>query len=327
MPVISLSNSSEGVHISGNLSQAGADVECQIFQTHPSDVDIADLPSTWDMGAHKNLDTMTLPCSHHFNVSALALHFLTHDMRCPVCREGHPVKMDITSIPAKVRADFKAKSDSILTSMHQEESETVNFTFSGQPSQTELDMVEDNLTLTAEIVLSNNGLVILHAPIRVFNTLGPLDMEATDTTGQQYHIQRSMMRLLGMYIQKHAESAQSIRFGIRHPLLHHHIDIGTELIDFHAFHQLCNIGNTPAVSYPLYIRTPTSTPRLVGNIDCTFHPQFRSPCEAECVMTMGMRLQRATITALCLNCIWERVQQHLQNNQIHVGVWNSVFSP
>ena len=76
---------------------------CGVFHDSIMEIDMNPLPSTWAPG----LTGARLPCNHTFHVSALAMHFLTHNMTCPVCRAGNStVKMHESSLPLNVQASF-----------------------------------------------------------------------------------------------------------------------------------------------------------------------------------------------------------------------------
>jgi hypothetical protein len=65
-------------------------------------------------------NTAKLPCSHTFYAPALALHFLTTNMRCPVCRTGSSERMDLSCVPEDLRTEYQAK----LSSIHEHTIET-----------------------------------------------------------------------------------------------------------------------------------------------------------------------------------------------------------
>ena len=81
---------------------------------------IPDLPPAWSSapttsapapGAPTN--SAKLACGHVFHPTALALHFLTSDMRCPVCRKGFSESMDLKCISAADRSCYDKKLKSI----------------------------------------------------------------------------------------------------------------------------------------------------------------------------------------------------------------------
>ena len=78
--------------------------ECGIFHDIIDAVDMKPLPNSW----FGDLAGARLPCKHTFHVSALALHFLTHNMTCPVCRRGdESIKMSSASLPEDICGAFE----------------------------------------------------------------------------------------------------------------------------------------------------------------------------------------------------------------------------
>ena len=77
---------------------------CGIFHESIATVTTEALPVHWENG----MSGAKLPCGHTFHASSLALHFLTHNMTCPVCRRGNDtVKMTCHSLPSSVREGFE----------------------------------------------------------------------------------------------------------------------------------------------------------------------------------------------------------------------------
>ena len=78
-------------------------IECPIMQEPTSLCSIDNLSTSWTIkkNGHENstANTAKLPCSHTFYAPALAVHFLSMDMRCPVCRAGSPERMNLCCVP------------------------------------------------------------------------------------------------------------------------------------------------------------------------------------------------------------------------------------
>ena len=135
-------------------------IECPIMQQPVSSCLVDDLPATWTMdpmdpmdpmdhmdhaGPQRTANTVKLPCQHTFYAPALALHFLTSDMRCPVCRAGSLHRMDLLCVPCDLRDEYRAK----LSSIHQ------------NTIQTDIAVIDD---LHVTNVLSE-----LHVELRMFD--------------------------------------------------------------------------------------------------------------------------------------------------------------
>lgn len=102
------------------------DLDCGIMHELTQHVVIEDLPPGWpcvqcgDANADCAADdmhanTVHMPCGHVFSPSALVLHFLMQDMRCPICRTGHPTRMSITCVPPSIRHHYAEKIASTAT--------------------------------------------------------------------------------------------------------------------------------------------------------------------------------------------------------------------
>jgi hypothetical protein len=74
----------DGRRVPVSLCPAQDGDECAIFQLPVAEVCIDGLPSIWTDGG--TYAVAELQCAHRFHPCALALHFATNDMRCPVCR-------------------------------------------------------------------------------------------------------------------------------------------------------------------------------------------------------------------------------------------------
>ena len=77
-------------------------VQCNIFQTPCTQVEIAGVKCTWDT-ADCMYDCVELECTHTFNVCALMLHFLSNHMTCPLCRHGLSHRLSLSFVPEKIK--------------------------------------------------------------------------------------------------------------------------------------------------------------------------------------------------------------------------------
>jgi hypothetical protein len=88
------------------LHETDGTVQCGIFQEACSRVEIDGALATWETG-ERSYDCLELPCEHKFNACALALHFLTNYMTCPVCRNGLRSKMSLECGPENVKRTYE----------------------------------------------------------------------------------------------------------------------------------------------------------------------------------------------------------------------------
>lgn len=85
---------------------------CNIMHENTCDVNLSPLAKKWPT-VDGCADTLYLPCGHTFHPCAIALHFLSTNMRCPVCRKGSTSRMQLSCIPTDMQALFSEKLLSI----------------------------------------------------------------------------------------------------------------------------------------------------------------------------------------------------------------------
>ena len=88
------------------------DAVCCITHEHVAEAETPGLPARWQVRG-REYDSLRTPCGHLFHASALMLHFLVNDMRCPVCRQGAAVKADLACVPASVAEAFACKLEHV----------------------------------------------------------------------------------------------------------------------------------------------------------------------------------------------------------------------
>lgn len=95
-------HSIENESLQVTLHVTDGSVECGIFCSACNQVEIDGVLGTWDT-AEVRYDCIELQCQHKFNAAALALHFLTNRMTCPLCRQGVPQRMSLSCAPDNVK--------------------------------------------------------------------------------------------------------------------------------------------------------------------------------------------------------------------------------
>jgi hypothetical protein len=200
--------STAGRKVCVSLRQSEARDECSILQIPVRDVDIEGLGPAWAEGA-ASYDVAELPCRHVFHACALALHFATNDMRCPVCRQGCEAAVDVSTVSSAMRQALTSKAGLVEAQNPVEDGD-----FSLQLDVG--DMIRD-LTLRVEIVWVNFGSLstrtFLHTPLR----LDPY--EHGQDTRQQYTTHRSFQRIFNANVQRAQTHDAEFRFSLLHPLL------------------------------------------------------------------------------------------------------------
>ncbi len=260
--------------------------DCAIFHCPTSEVSIPDLPCTWTLHGCE-YDTLTLPCGHHFNPSAITLHFLLADMRCPVCRQGHDVRMNPSCIPKSLRHAFENKQDSVQ-SRDEQETSLVDILHNISVDMTDY---EGEFGLVVDLTVRGQTCVLLQTPIR------PLFATSTDTY-VPFRTQQSFQRMLNQQFQRHAAMDNVVvTFSIQHPVLF--LPVQTESL---AFSQLVSIEGPRALPFRVM---DVEEEQVVGSLIC-------SGVQREGVQQINLFLDRDVLVGLCLQCIQTRLQQLIQ---------------
>jgi hypothetical protein len=99
-PLTLQSVDNEILHV--KLLATDGSVQCNIFHTPCTQVEIAGVRCTWDT-ADCSYDCIELACTHTFNACALMLHFLSNYMTCPLCRHGVCQKLSVNFVPLNIK--------------------------------------------------------------------------------------------------------------------------------------------------------------------------------------------------------------------------------
>lgn len=196
------------------LSCTGGAATCNIFYLPTTDVDVPGLPASWALDGIQ-YDTLTLACGHVFNPSAIALHFLVSDMRCPACRIGPSVRLDATSLPGfALRERFQDKAAGMCVRAEA----TAEISVAELLDATDLDInrLEQDLTFTIEISLVGGGALRSNM---LQTRIAPVH-EHRSGEFVHYVTQQSFQRLFNRQVARHRENASArVRFHVQHPLL------------------------------------------------------------------------------------------------------------
>lgn len=183
--------------------------DCAIFQCPTCDVSIEDLPSTWTL-KKVAYDTLTLPCGHHFNPSAIALHFLLADMRCPVCRQGSDERMHLSELPKALQQVFKRKIVGMVARSEEED----NLTNLLESISVNLEQLERDFCLVVDISLYSQSRVLLQSPIRAV-------LHESPATYVPFRTQQSFQRMLNQHLLRFKDQTHAkITFAIQHPVMY-----------------------------------------------------------------------------------------------------------
>lgn len=192
---------------------------CFIFHEPGGSVRVADIPTVWETSSGP-VHTTELPCGHTYSVAALAIHFLSRDMRCPVCRAGHAGVMSLDSLPVSVRMAFAEKT----ASMH-DASDGGSETSSHVPWGIMPEEIANDIRLTAEVGSLyaegqiDNHMHFVHALSTTRLYRDHRQLENGDL--HQYESMRHFRRQLDTFVCRNKRHTDVyLRFYIDHPLFH-----------------------------------------------------------------------------------------------------------
>ena len=216
------------------LSHTNGQALCHIFHSASNEVEIPELPATLVLHAQQTegYDTATLQCKHTFNPSALLLHFLLTDMRCPACREGPTAQMDVTSLPLALQSAFALKLQAVKERVEVEEQEQL---LQDIITHTEIDLasMEAEFVFVMEMYIPTNSVLtsrILQTRIR------PI---LTHSSGQFVHYvtQHAFQRAFNGMLRRHLHDPHvCVVFQIQHPWLQN--ALRTETFNLQQLHAI-----------------------------------------------------------------------------------------
>jgi hypothetical protein len=196
----------DGRSVPVSLGPARPGDECAIFQLPVAEVHIDGLPPAWTDGA--SFAVAELQCAHRFHPCALALHFATNDMRCPVCRQGPGARLALASVSRAMQPALAAKAAELCADE------------AGGPGDVELELdVADllrDLTLQVEVLWESLDAGATRTFLRTPLSCGALDAQGSR---QQYTTHRSFQRLFNSNVRRAQVHDAEFRFSLVHPLL------------------------------------------------------------------------------------------------------------
>lgn len=133
---------------------------CNIMLEESAQVSILNFPATWELpdGCYRSI--RIVPCGHTFHCSALIWHMMRNDMRCPVCRAGPYMLLDIeASLPPEVRAVFCEYSAGHVTSSSESEDESASDTVSSSSWEMESESSSPDRSSSSAWDLRPPGLI------------------------------------------------------------------------------------------------------------------------------------------------------------------------
>lgn len=222
------------------LTTSGQALECELFNT-TDDADVCGimheptcsvvipgLPHAWSRASHEPergepTNSAKLECGHVFHPVALALHFITSDMRCPVCRKGFSESMDLMCIRAADRSCYEKKLKSIrLNTQEFEQTERHSSPcVEGLLNALELQLsVRESCYVGRE--LTNVRTRILYTPDHVQQIEIHQETQASEENcvHPNFLLHRSFQRLIAALVSKNRQNPErGVQFKLEHPLV------------------------------------------------------------------------------------------------------------
>ena len=271
-------------------------VDCNIFHCPTNEVEIEGLPASWPMyGAEYN--TLTLPCGHTYHPSALALHFLISDMRCPVCRRGYDGSMHLCNIPKTLRPAFQRKCEGVASREDSEESlidllQMISF---------DLSELERDFRLVVDISVNMQSRLLLQTPIAAFspNSHGSF---------VPFRTQQSFQRILNKHLTRFQDHADAtITFSLQHPIMY--LPIQTERSNL----SLLISSTSSAKAIPFSVQDGDEGEGVVAALILSPSPDNPTPTShGENSRHMGLYINRERIFELCVAAIHSHLNQLVQ---------------
>ena len=208
-------------------------IVCAIMQEPTHSVHVDGISNLWKFKTQNDVtdkfaNTIVLPCSHCFHPCALALHFLSAKMRCPVCRCGFDERMNVDVIHASLRPEFDAKITALTTTTENE-----NETRSNILSQPDLLSIISNLQLQVRFFSSctstsshlksvvNTRLTIEPNNLNnLYNTMFVHNHDTTEINLTCLNVYRSFQRIIrGIFERQTSYPDCTVVFTLEHPLI------------------------------------------------------------------------------------------------------------
>ena len=199
---------------------------CGIFHDHVKDVEVPGIEGEFYTNDFASLQEVNkthvnsakLSCGHTFSLSALLTHFVSVDMRCPLCRSGPPGRLSLSCLSVELARKLEIKKQH----MHVPPEVLV----------VDPNAIISDLTFAVELV-AFPAVGIIRSPVQL---LTPTDN--TDSGFRSFRFQRCFTRTLSSWMQSFAECHMTNMRGVvlllHHPCIPHCIT--SDLLAFEQFH-------------------------------------------------------------------------------------------
>ena len=248
------------------LRPARPEEVCPMFHIPIADVAAEDISPVWQEQSTCTTDTHNaaeLACGHVFHARALAVHFCTNNMRCPVCRRGPADKAQITSFaPAMQPALLRTKNDMQARVDEENSHETfgVNLNLEALLRDFVFEVYMQWAPVDAVPTLTCDRHMRLTSPIRVAFVdapVPPTHASPTSAAPDHYTTHRSFQRKFNIHL-KHMRPGQNIMYlALTHPLMPD--AARTTMFDKAALLAAADTGGSIALARNIGFVTPVRT--------------------------------------------------------------------
>jgi hypothetical protein len=236
-----ITQSAPARHVETWCSVSGESLECELFATEDdsvvcgimhestSSVQVPDLPGSWLL-PDGMANSAKLVCCHVFHPVALVLHFLVSDMRCPVCRAGHPERMDFTSVPEGLRTAYAGKSQQMLIAALLPDTDNLRENIVEVLAHMEVTFsvlgdhngLPDRATVRTRVVFETTNVHEIEQRMHLSASLANSDTvhELSSDFTSELSVHRSFQRLVRGLVACHASNPHArVRFALVHPFV------------------------------------------------------------------------------------------------------------
>ena len=212
---------------------SGEEILCHIMQDNTCNVTFDDLPSIWPLqqiDANTNpsetlfANTAKLRCGHTFHPTALALHFVNMDMRCPVCREGNKASLNVECLPIDIRSSIISKKEQ-LHAPELRSSDDIRQVMTALELHIHLrgpsnpQTVNTNSSVTSLRSVLHSRILCASEQIEQIQQQEAIGHQ-TNTDLINFPVHRSFQRIARSVLERHAEMlGNTIVFVLHHPLV------------------------------------------------------------------------------------------------------------
>ena len=226
-------------------------------------------------------------------------------MRCPVCRGGLRVKMDVSSLPKKVQVLFERKISEVCEREEESdlESELDNLL---QTADLDMNLLERQLSMVMEIILPQNETCTSN----ILQTgIWPVP-HITNGDFMHFSMQRSFQRSQNRMLEQNKTNSNArVRFHIQHPIMQH--SLRTQVYHIPELYQIIHSRN---FVMPFVLDDDIGDPRVFGTLVFAGQGDTRnSPHSTQDAPNIEatLLLHRESVLSLCIMGVQDAISSGL----------------